>query len=167
MIFDEKVPQRAKINETHFGVRRSAIFVLRGALSQRGRAAKKKEKTMKQRVNNISYLAKSEVALNALEANKALPVIALPAGAELISLTLSVDKEEANGQISVGFEGNATALTPNPLDLGTKGMVHNIAVAQTLKENSSITLQSAAKLNAAVVSVRATYFLPSTIVAEF
>lgn len=118
---------------------------------------------MKQRVKFVSYLAKNTI--NLADVKTSAEAILLPAGAEVIDVSVEV-KTPATAAITADFGlAGAQDFFINDIALNTKG-THNssvkaeIATAQTL----NITLSSAA--TDGEIIVRALFFMPSEIVLE-
>lgn len=120
---------------------------------------------MKQRVHNISYLVKREVELK--NETLSFEALAIPAGAELTYLSVVVDEADANCDLEIGLNGDEDFFTPNALQLDTKGTLHNIAVALKMEQVGSIICKQSTQATSGKIIIRAVYFLPSTIIAEY
>ncbi len=125
---------------------------------------------MKQRVHSVSYLAKAEFEFK----NGVYDLVALPAGAEVVKVSLELIGDSVTGDISVGFEDESTkgyffdlhSITP-----GTEAAkLAGVKEVYTATSNKVIVAKVGGvtdnSLHAKGV-VRALYFLPSTIEVEY
>lgn len=120
---------------------------------------------MKQRVKNISYLAKVVVPLSEFTANVPKELIALPSGAEVISMNVEVLQAGTHGtNIDIGL-GKEKEFFSNDLDLSTKSY-YSIARGTSLKSKNTITGTLNQASISGEISLRAHYFLPSEYVYE-
>ncbi|NDJ26363.1 hypothetical protein GW575_00125 [Campylobacter sp. MIT 19-121] len=121
---------------------------------------------MKQRVKNVSYLTKAVVGLALLEVAKPFEVLMLPAKAELLSLDLEVLEASDTGvKLDVGLDDTADFFI-NDASVDTIGNTRSSKQTQILK-TAQVNISVATKCTKGKVVVRAQYFLPSEILAEF
>ena len=124
---------------------------------------------MKQRVKNISYLAKTDIDLSTLKDNT-YEAVALPAGAEIMSIDLEVaEQAQAATKLDIGLKNANTHDTDffaNDLDINAKNYKKS-SVVTTAKQASQITLTFDTKPSAGRVVLRVVYFCPSEIMTEF
>ena len=124
---------------------------------------------MKQRVKNISYLAKTDIDLSTLKDNT-YEAVALPAGAEIMSIDLEVaEQAQAATKLDIGLKNANTHDTDffaNDLDIQAKGYKKS-SVVTTAKQAAQITLTFDTKPSAGRVVLRVVYFCPSEIMTEF
>lgn len=119
---------------------------------------------MKQRVKNISFLATSVIAL--ANTTTASDVVALPAGAEVISVNLEVSSPADTGiTASLGI-GTDKAVFMNAVPIDAKKCEQS-AVQKTIAQTSALTLNLSKKATIGEVIVRVQYFTPSEIVVEY
>lgn len=120
---------------------------------------------MRQNVHNVSYLAVTMLNLATIQ-DESYPAVALPSGAEVLSVSVEVKEEaDAGTTLKVGLESEAEFFA-NDLNLATKG---NYTSAKTHKMQSTGTINvkaSQASTKGAMI-VRVFYFLPSQIMTEF
>ncbi|MFP6252048.1 hypothetical protein ACLGC8_07555 [Helicobacter pylori] len=122
---------------------------------------------MKQKVHSVSYLAKAEFEFK----NGVYDLVALPAGAEVVKVSLEVVGNPTAGSISVGFKDENKEYF---LTLG------NIAANSTEKKFATSAKDYTATDNKVVVAevktangtdtkgvLRVLYFLPSVIEVEY
>ena len=124
---------------------------------------------MKQRVKNISYLAKTDIDLSTLK-GVSYDAVALPAGAEIMSIDLEV-VEPAIGasKLDIGLKSgsdHSTDAFANDVDITAKAN-HKSSVVTTAKQSAQITLEFDTKPSAGRVVLRVVYFCPSEIMTEF
>lgn len=120
---------------------------------------------MLQRVNHIAYMAKVNLSLSELEAGETKDIILLPKGAELFHFSVEVLEEATGVNADFGVK-DAKDLLINDLDLGVKTSVLSQSIKE-FKEQSLINVTLNSKARSGEIAVRAVYFLPSQIVAEF
>lgn len=120
---------------------------------------------MKQRVKNISYLAKVVVPLADFSANEPKELIALPSGAEVMAMNVEVlEVGVASTMLDVGL-GEEQEFFANDLDLSTKSY-YSIARGTSTKSTSTITATLNQESASGEISLRVQYFLPSEYVYE-
>lgn len=118
---------------------------------------------MKQRVKQVSYLAKVVLDLKDLGTNTK-EVVALPAGAEITHI--SVETLEAGaGALSLGLGAEKEAIATN-VDV-TKVGSQSVAFVGMTKDITKLTLTPTIAGNAGRVVIRVVYFLPSELVVEY
>lgn len=118
---------------------------------------------MKQRVHNLSYLAITAIALKDLSDNDA---IAFPQGAEIFNVSLEVEQAGDVGlNANLGIVGSED-LFANDIDLSQKAH-HTSSVKHTCKDKGVIKITLSKPATKGKVVIRALYFLPSTILAEY
>lgn len=126
---------------------------------------------MKQRVKNISYLAKAHIKLADLK-ERVYPALALPAGAEVLEVSLEVlEANTTPNTIDIGLKnpsGYESQKFMNDADISQKGYVKS-EVSTEIKVASQVTLELAntSSTHTGEVVLRALYFCPSEIMTEF
>ncbi|UOR37133.1 hypothetical protein MPF94_04090 [Helicobacter pylori] len=138
---------------------------------------------MKQKVHSVSYLAKAEFSLK----DGVHDLVALPAGAEVVKVSLEVVKESlevvgfpADSHIDVGFKDEAekkyflTLRLDNPLTPNQQGRATKIAMSD---KDYTATSNKVVAANVQVGNydgsgnakgvLRVVYFLPSMIEVEY
>ncbi|WQX82753.1 hypothetical protein KVM77_01060 [Helicobacter pylori] len=122
---------------------------------------------MKQKVHSVSYLAKAEFEFK----NGVYDLVALPAGAEVVKVSLEIVGNPTAGMVSVGFK-----------DETTKNYFFTLENIKTDKTNATSAKDYTATSNKVVVAevknapnntdgikgvLRVLYFLPSVIEVEY
>lgn len=120
---------------------------------------------MKQLVHNVSYLTKTTLSLETI-ADVSFEAIALPAGAEVISVSVEVQEVGSAGTtLSVGLKGDEDFFARD-LDLSQKAQ-YTSANQMQMQNTGTILIKANQKSTSGVLVIRAFYFLPSTISTEF
>lgn len=115
---------------------------------------------MKQRVKNISYLAKVVVPLNELVANQPKELIFVPRGAEVLHIDCSVKEAgDAGAQLDIGLNSENSYFA-NDLTLNST-TYHNIATGASVQGTSTITATINQASTKGSIVLRVHYFLPS------
>ncbi|CAM3303991.1 hypothetical protein [Helicobacter labetoulli] len=117
-----------------------------------------------QKVKNISYLCKAEFALANIEKKE---LVALPSGAEVVSVNLKITKARAGGTVSIGLDDEANVFLNNSAT--TKSFAQS-ATLLTLKDNGVITAKITGCDGVSEDTkgvLRVLYFLPSEILVEY
>lgn len=115
---------------------------------------------MRQRVKNISYLAKSVVDLTTLKPNEAKDIIILPKGAEVIQVDVEVIEATQGATIDLGLNDNTSFFT-NDIDT-SGGSFYKVAKGASINANSKLNITINQDPNGSgKVSVRVVYFLPT------
>lgn len=118
---------------------------------------------MKQRVHNLCYLAITAIALKDLSDND---TIAFPQGAEIFNVSLEVEEAGDVGlTANLGIVGSED-LFANDINLSQKAH-HTSSVKHTCKDKGAIKITLSQSATKGKVVIRALYFLPSTILAEY
>ncbi len=123
---------------------------------------------MKQKVHSVSYLAKAEFKLK----NGVYDLVALPAGAEVVKVSLEVASNARTGNISVGFKDEPIKNYFFTLYLDDATMVLNKSHTSTKDYTATSNKVVAAEVVDANDSddkcvLRVLYFLPSVIEVEY
>ncbi|GAA9594494.1 hypothetical protein UBN80_11190 [Helicobacter pylori] len=121
---------------------------------------------MKQKVHSVSYLAKAEFKFK----SGTYDLVALPAGAEVVKLSLEVEGNINDGAVGLGFKSenksdyflfvNASAFANN------KDKTITLARDYTVTSNKSV-VATIDNDNDAKCILRVLYFLPSVIEVEY
>lgn len=118
---------------------------------------------MKQKVHNLSYLAVTTIALAGFSNND---TIAFPQGAEIFNVSLEVEEAGNAGlTANLGIVGSEDLFASN-IDLSEKGHFTS-SVKHTAKDKGAIKMSLSKNATKGRVIIRAMYFLPSTILAEY
>ncbi|WRF09212.1 hypothetical protein KVE83_03555 [Helicobacter pylori] len=120
---------------------------------------------MKQKVHSVSYLAKAE-----FEFKKGVyDLVALPAGAEVVKVSLEIVGSPTSGSVSVGFKDESKK--DYFLDLGEVIQRNNLSTSAkdyTATSNKVIVAEvKNANGNDVKGVLRVLYFLPSVIEVEY
>lgn len=119
---------------------------------------------MKQFVKNISYLASVDCVLK--DVNTETELVALPNGAEVVSVNLEVTEEADTGvTCDLGVEG-ADDFFANDLALDAKRN-HQSSVQTTIAKTTTIKIKLSGASAKGKITLRVLYFLPSKILAEY
>lgn len=121
---------------------------------------------MRQAVHNVSYLAVNSIDFSSSQGKTSFEAIALPLGAEVISVNLNVDEASDVGiTCDVGLNENKEVfLNDIPLD---RKAPHTSAQNLRVASRGSMNLNLSGATTKGKVTLRVLYFLPSTIVAEY
>ncbi|WP_154448592.1 hypothetical protein [Helicobacter pylori] len=124
---------------------------------------------MKQKVHSVSYLAKAEFELN----NGAYDLVALPAGAEVVKVSLEVVGNPTDGTIDVGFRDEKDESTRDYFLTSDSTLLVNKTATSTKDYTATINkvivavVRSVSSNNGAKGVLRVLYFLPSVIEVEY
>ncbi len=123
---------------------------------------------MKQKVHSVSYLAKAEFEFK----NGVHDLVALPAGAEVVKVSLEVVGNPTTGSINVGFKDETNKNYFLSLEKTTATNANN-KVATSAKDYTATSnkvivaeVKNAAETDTKGV-LRVLYFLPSVIEVEY
>ena len=121
---------------------------------------------MRQFVHNVSYLAVDSVEFAASQGKTTFEAVALPFGAEVVSVNLNVDEASDVGvTCDVGLnEDKEKFLNDIPLDSKAP---HTSAQNLNVASRGSVNLTLSSAATKGKVTLRVMYFLPSTIKTEY
>ncbi|GAA8154895.1 hypothetical protein NP05234_13880 [Helicobacter pylori] len=120
---------------------------------------------MKQKVHSVSYLVKAEFEFN----NGVYDLVVLPAGSEVVKVSLELVGNPTAGNISVGFKDESTKnyfLTLETIDNNHKNAT---SAKDYMATSSKIVVAEVKNANGSDVKgvLRVLYFLPSMIEVEY
>ncbi|MCK0501626.1 hypothetical protein [Helicobacter pylori] len=126
---------------------------------------------MKQKVHSVSYLAKAEFEFK----NGVYDLVALPAGAEVVKVSLEVGSNVIDGDISVGFKDEPKKDYFLTLErVVSLGDEHGIVTSTSAKDYTATSnkvvvaeVKNRSNLSAVKCALRVVYFLPSVIEIEY
>ncbi|GAA8287816.1 hypothetical protein KVK10_05950 [Helicobacter pylori] len=121
---------------------------------------------MKQKVHSVSYLVKAEFEFK----DGVYDLVALPAGSEVVKVSLELVGSMVGGSISVGFKDENTKDYFLKLDTDTIVHTHTVTSAKDYTATSSeIVVAEVKNANGTDVKgvLRVVYFLPSVIEVEY
>lgn len=120
---------------------------------------------MRQNVHNVSYLAVVTLNLDTTK-DASYPAVALPSGAEVLSVSVEVKEEADIGTtLKVGLASDEEFFA-NDLNLATKGN-YTSAKAHRMQSTGTINVKASQASTKGTMIVRVFYFLPSQIMTEF
>jgi len=120
---------------------------------------------MKQRIKPISYLAKVEVDFKSIGTDT-YEAVALPAGAELLNISLEVTEVgDTGGLVDLGFKDSTNAIA-NDIDISAVKS-HFPAFVGTTKSITTITLTPSTAQSKGKAILRVFYVLPSEFLTEY
>ncbi len=118
---------------------------------------------MKQKVHSVSYLAKAEFKFT----DGVYDLVALPSGAEVISVFLEVVGDPKGGNISVGFKDETIKnyfLSLENINGDSRGISPR---CYTSTSNKVVVAEVKAAEGSAKCVLKVVYFLPSVIEVEY
>ncbi|WP_120941901.1 hypothetical protein [Helicobacter pylori] len=119
---------------------------------------------MTQKVHSVSYLAKAEFELK----NGVYDLVALPAGAEVVKMSLEVEGNANDSHVVLKFKDEITKDFFVVLDDAvSSNKTATIAKDYTVKSNKVVVAEVTHSNNDTKVVLRVLYFLPSVIEVEY